>query len=127
MSQLVKAITASDTGSRKFVQNEFSPLFNDVFNRKELIDTTFTSEGFVAKIYKIGVTMGAQVMVDDTEIIGDQSALEHAIERTKMNVVEACFGEFRQDFLRINNALYDRDFQKARSLLTEFEKRMFEV
>ena len=127
MSQLVKAITAEDTGSRKFVQNEFSPLFTDVFSRRELIEDTFTSQGFVAKIYKIGITLGNQVMVNEADVIGDDSALELAIGRTKQGVIEACFGEFRQDFLQINNALYDRDFQKARALLTAFERKMFEV
>lgn len=126
MSQLVKAITAVDTGQRKQITDSFSPLFNDVFSRKELLEDSYHNPAFVAKLYKIGITLGAQAIVNEADTINDVDALSLAIERTKRSVIEAVFGEFRQDFLQINNALYDRDFQKARSLLTVFEQKMFE-
>ena len=127
MSQLVKAITAVDTGQRKQITDSFSPLFNDVFLRKELLEDSYHNPAFVAKLYKIGITLGAQAIVNEADTINDVDALSLAIERTKRSVIEAVFGEFRQDFLQINNALYDRDFQKARSLLTVFEQKMFEA
>lgn len=127
MSQLVRAITATDTGDRKQIRDSFSPLFNDVFNRKESIQDTFSDPVHIGKIYKIGITIGTQSVVGDIDAFNDDDALELAIDRARKSVIEACFGEFRQDFLQINNALYDRDFQKARSLLTVFEKRMFEA
>lgn len=126
MSQLVKAITASDTGNRKVLSNSFSPLFQDVFQIKSEIHDLH-DYGRVAKVYKIGVTISSQVMVDDLDQINDVSALGDAIERTKLQVIEAIFGEFRHDFMMIERALYDRDFQKARDNLRVLEEKMFGV
>lgn len=124
MSQVVKAIMAHDTGERKVFSEGFSPLFQDVFTSKSTIqDLRGLDE--VAKEYRIGVTIGSQTFVSDLEMIGDESALSEAIKRTKRQVVEAIFGEFRTDFMMIERALYDRDFQKARSYLTQFENKMF--
>ena len=124
MSQVVKAITAHDTGERKTFHNPFSPLFQDVFDIKSEVQE-FRYNPDVAKAYKIGVTVGSQVWVNDLESTVNENALTEAINRTKRQVIEAIFGEFRHDFMMIERALYDRDFQKARSYLTEFEKKMF--
>lgn len=129
MSQIVNAIMATDTGERKLIkEGKFSPLFQDVFERKEHLSEGFDSNGFIAKMYKIGVTLGNQVTVSEINALhlGDY-VLEEAIVRTKLAVIEAIFGEFREDFYRIEGALYDRDFQKARTLLTSFQRKMYEV
>ena len=128
MSQIVKAIAAIDTGQRKvFDEKKFTPLFQDVFESKmqvsEVRDVSLTT----AKLFKIGVTLGQSAMVTELEQLGSDDALSEAIYRTKRSVIEAVFGEFREDFMRIQNALYDRDFQKARTLLVAFENKMFEV
>ena len=123
MSQLVKAITATDTGSRK-INQEFSPLFVDVFDKTEKIHE-LRSPIELGKIYEIGVTLGAKTIVSESDYLHDKDGLSVAIERTKQSIIEACFGEFREDFYRIQNAIYDRDFQKARSLLIEFQDKMF--
>ena len=127
MSQLVKAITATDTGARKYIKDQFSPLFQDVFSRKEDVAEVRDDLGSVAKVYRIGVTMGAQVMVSDMDYLANENALSESIDRTKRQVIEACFGEFREDFYQLEAAIYDRDFQKARSLLTNFQRKMYEV
>lgn len=129
MSQLVKAVMASDTGHRKMLQqNSFSPLFQDVFSRKEHIEEVRDASFSDAKMYKIGVTLGSVIAVSELDAVrqGDD-VLHEAILRTRREIVEAVFGEFRQDFMLLNRAIYDRDFQKARSLLTEFERKMYEV
>ena len=124
MSQVVKAITAQDTGERKVFQG-FSPLFQDVFSAKSEIQEKFAGAGDVALGYRIGVTLGSQVWVSELEALGNESALSEAVDRTKHQVIEAIFGEFRTDFMMIERALYDRDFQKARSYLTQLENKMF--
>jgi hypothetical protein len=124
MSQVVKAITAQDTGERKVFHDSFSPLFQDVFNIKsEIQEFKYLSD--VAKAYRIGVTLGAQVYVEDLEMIANENALTNAIDLTKRQVIEAIFGEFRQDFMMVERALYDRDFQKAREYLRVFEDKMY--
>jgi hypothetical protein len=124
MSQVVKAITAQDTGERKVFHDSFSPLFQDVFNIKSEIQE-FKHLSGVAKAYRIGVTLGAQVYVEDLEMIANENALTNAIDLTKRQVIEAIFGEFRQDFMMVERALYDRDFQKAREYLRVFEDKMY--
>lgn len=122
MSQLVKAITATDTGNRKVLES-FSPLFQDVFSAKETIQELRHEE--VAKIYRIGVTIGAQCMVAQSMCDSYENALSESINRTKRNVIEAIFGEFRGDMMRLENAIYDRDFAKAKELLRILENKMF--
>jgi hypothetical protein len=121
MSQVVKAITAVDLKERKVLQDHFSPLFLDVFKPISHIETTHDVNHVVAKVYKIGVTIGSQVMVTEHQ----QDTLQFAIERTQKQVIEAIFGEFRTNMMQIERALYDRDFNKARDELRKLEQTMF--
>jgi hypothetical protein len=124
MSQLVKAITTQDTGERTVFEG-FSPLFKDVFSAKSDTLEKYSGADGVAKAYRISVTLGSQVWVSELETLGNEDALSEAVARTKRQVIEAIFGEFRTDFMMIERALYDRDFQNARSCLTQFENKMF--
>jgi len=124
MSQVVKAITAVETNERRIIDGLFSPLFHDVFNVKSHIQqdpATYLTQ------YKIGVTIGSSVFVEEdfSDTNKNEIALEESINRTKRQVVEAIFGEFRHDFLLIEKALYDRDFLKARDYLAKFQDKMF--
>jgi hypothetical protein len=125
MSQLVKAIAAHDTGNRKALEGKFSPLFQDVFEKKEHITEVRDAYYEVAKLYKIGITLGQTCMVTELDQLQGEDVITMAIERTKKSIIEAIFGEFREDFMRLNTALYDRDFAKARTLLNQFENKMF--
>lgn len=124
MSQVVKAITAEDTGNRKLIDS-FSPLFQDVFNVKETIQEVRYEE--VAKVYRIGVTIGNQCMVTESMQAGHEDSLTEAINRTKRGVIEAIFGEFRGDIMHLETAIYNRDFAKAKELLRVLEHKMFEA
>lgn len=124
MSQVVKAITAEDTSNRKLIDS-FSPLFQDVFSVKETIQELHHNE--IAKIYRIGVTIGAQCMVTDSMQNAHEDSLTEAINRTKRSVVEAIFGEFRGDIMHLETAIYNRDFAKAKELLRVLEHKMFQV
>lgn len=122
MSNLVKAIAASDTGERRAVPIK-SKLFQDVFSMREDIGETYQHE--VAKIYKIGVTLGSTCMVTELESMKNYLALTHAIDRTKQQVIESVFGEFRQDFRTIEKLLYDYDFEGAATALRAMEQKMY--
>jgi hypothetical protein len=124
MSQVVKAITAEDTGNRKLIDS-FSPLFQDVFSVKETIQELRHEE--VAKVYRIGVTLGAQCMVTESMRDANEDSLTEAINRTKRSVIEAIFGEFRGDIMHLETAIYNRDFAKAKELLRVLESKMFGV
>lgn len=124
MSNLVKAIAATDTGDRKLIKQKTSRLFQDVFDVKE-ITQKFGPDSSVAKMYKIGVTLGNTCVVTETEYLGDENALGEAIKRTKQQVIEAVFGEFRQDFRLIERHLYNYEFEEAATALRRMEDKMF--
>jgi hypothetical protein len=127
MSQVVRAIEAHDTGERKIIKESFSTLFQDVFNIKSHIQELNGTES-VATQYRISVTIGSQVSVSDLDLLQEGSdALQEAVHRTKRQVIEAIFGEFRQDLMLTERALYDRNFQKARDHLRILEQKMFGI
>ena len=127
MSQVVRAIEAHDTGNRKLIKESFSNLFQDVFNVKSQI-RDFQVDAEVAKEYRISVTIGSQVHVSELDLLQEGGdALQEAIHRTKRHVIEAIYGEFRQDLMLAERALYDRDFQKARDYLRILEQKMFGI
>lgn len=130
MSQLVKAITATDTGNVRRISDSFSPLFNDLVSITSKIkeSTSFFTPHEICKEYVIGVEIKDSVLIADnlSHCNQSQDAIEAAIRMSKLKIIEAIFGEFRQDFYRIQTALNQRDHAKASSLLVEFEKKMYE-
>lgn len=123
MSNVVKAIMAVDTGERS-IKPERSKLFTDMFSMKEDIADVHDSYGILKK-YRIGVTVGNQCVVTEESAIKDPHALHHAIQRTKEQVIEAIFGEFRQDFRIIERHLYEYEFEQAATALRAMEMKMY--
>ena len=121
MSQVVNAIMA-DKGNRHRLKQ--TKLFQDVFSVREDIAEV---QAMTQTQYRIGVTLGSQCWVDNIEKIKSDNALELAVQRTKRQVIEAIFGEFRIDFRNIERAMYDSDIETARVMLHEMEKKMFDV
>lgn len=126
MSQVVKAIVATDTGDRKIIAKGLSPLFTDVFQTKSEWHEVRDDTHQVSKVYRIGVKIGAQTMVTDYEYLKDVDVLSEAVKRTKRQVIEGIFGEFRPHIRRIEKAIYDHNPEEAGRLLHEMEHVMFE-
>jgi hypothetical protein len=126
MSQIAKAIVATDTGERKFIPNKLSPLFTDVFSSKSEVSETYSTDGTVGIKYRIGTKIGADCIVTDYDNMQSDNALQHAINRTKRQVIEGIFGEFRPHFRRIEKAIYDHNMEEAGRLLYQMEYQMFE-
>lgn len=124
MSNIIKAILATDTGERRQIPVK-SRFFQDVFSMKEEISDTYDASMYAAKVYKIGVTLGNTCLVTELEHLKNAHALEFAIERTKKQVIEAIFGEFRQDFRAIERLIYDYDFEGAATALRAMEEKMY--
>ena len=125
MSQVAKAIVATDTGERKLVTKGLSPLFTDVFASKSEVSEVQDIEGVGIK-YRIGVRIGSDCLVSSYERFNNDDALKNAIVRTKRQVIEGIFGEFRPDFRRIEKAIYNHNMEEAGRLLHEMEYKMFE-
>ena len=121
MSKVVNAIMATKDDRRRLKQTK---LFQDVFAVREDIQTV----NYGTEIqYRIGVTLGAQCWVDELEKIKNDDAVGMAVQRTKRQVIEAIFGEFRTDFRSIERALYDSNIEEARLMFHALEEKMFEV
>jgi hypothetical protein len=121
MSKVVNAIMAT---KNDHVRHKPSTLFRDVFSVREDIKTVPIE---LEIQYRIGVTIGSQCWVSELEQLKHENALELAVQRTKRQVIEAIFGEFREDFRNIERALYDSDIENARIMLHKMEDKMFEV
>ena len=121
MSKVVNAIMAVKEDRCRIKQTK---LFQDVFAVREDIRTL--NPGTEIQ-YRIGVTIGSQCWVSEMEQLQNDNALVMAVERTKRQVIEAIFGEFRADFRNIERALYDSDIETARVMFHALEDRMFEV
>ena len=126
MSQVAKAIVATDTGKRKVIPKGISPLFTDVFSAKSEISETYSALDGVGILYRIGTKIGADCIVTDYERMKSDNSLQHAINRTKRQVIEGIFGEFRPHIRRIEKAIYDYNYEEAGRLLHEMERVMFE-
>lgn len=126
MSRVAKAIIATDTGERKFIPKGLSPLFTDVFSAKSEISETHSTVGGVGIKYRIGTRIGADCIVTEYDRLESDNALQHAINRTKRQVIEGIFGEFRPHIRRIEKAIYDHNYEEAGRLLHDMERVMFE-
>lgn len=124
MSQLAKAVLAHDTGRRQFLDGEnFSPLFRDLYDAKESVTEHRAFQ--IGKEYRIDVRLGNSCFVNELDDMGYDSCLTEAIHHTRKQIVEAVFGEFREDFLRIRQALWNNNRNEAAKLLAEFEHKMY--
>ena len=126
MSQVAKAIVAVDSGERKFVSKGFSPLFTDVFAVRSDVTEVQSMEDGVGIMYRIGTKIGSDCLVTSFERLTNEEALKEAIIRTKRQVIEGIFGEFRPHFRRIEKAIYDHKMEEAGKLLYQMENQMFE-
>jgi hypothetical protein len=124
MSKIVTAIMATKGDRNRIYRPGRSQLFQDVFSAREDIQT---DPAYVQTQYRIGVMLGAECWITETEKLRNEDAVELAIQRTKRQVIEAIFGEFRVDFRNIERAIYDNNMENAGVLLHAMEKKMFEV
>ena len=75
--------------------------------------------------YRIGITIESDCFVSDLDKLQNDRALHEAIQRTKQQVIEAIFGEFRQDFRIIERLLYNYEFEEAATAVRVMEQKMF--
>jgi len=123
MSKVVNEIMAVRGDKVRLKQTK---LFQDVFSVREDIQEVMVMAGTEIQ-YRIGVTLGSQCWVDELEQLKSDNAVINAIERTKRQVIEAIFGEFREDFRNIERSLYDSNVEEARVQLHAMEDKMFQV
>ena len=121
MSQLAKAVQYVDTQDRVIINKGFSPLFKDIVGVKSHSSRDYS----VGHKYRIGVNLEVTATIPEIDLINGK--LDAAVQRVKQQIVEAVFGEFRQDFERIHMALNDYDVETARVRLYDLQEKMYGV
>lgn len=120
MSQLVKAVQYVDTKDRVIINQGFSRLFQDLIEVK-----SYSKSDVVGHKYRIGVKIEATATIPESDILIDQ--VDKTIDRVKRQIVEAVFGEFRQDFERIHMTLNNYDVETARLIVIELQEKMYGI
>lgn len=121
MSQLVKAVQYVDTKDRVIINQGFSPLFKDIVEIKSYSH----QDCLIGHKYRIGVKIEATATIPESDILGDR--VSETVNRVKQQIVEAVFGEFRQDFERVHMALNNYDVETARLMLIELREKMYGI
>lgn len=123
MSQLAKALQAVDSGDRVLLRVKFSPLFSDTVS----IKAESLNDPMVGLRYKVGCKIEASCVVTPYSGLQFGERIEKSTNQVKRQIIEAVFGEFRSDIMRIRAALNDYDVDSARDLLDYLERNMFNV
>lgn len=115
MSKLGQYLRADETGRRKLGHVQFNTVIvSEKVSEIKPIDLS------VYKEYRICV---------EFRVLGHASSakeLSRLIEHSKKQIIHEVFGEFIRPMHMLRNALYNMDFDAARSILDELEKEMFE-
>ena len=119
MSQLVKAVQYVDTKDRVIINQGFSPLFTDLVEVKSYSH----QDCLIGHKYRIGVKIEATATIPESKILSNH--LDEAVDRVKRQIIEAVFGEFRQDFERVHMALNNYDVETARLMLIELQGKLY--
>jgi hypothetical protein len=117
MSELSKQIKAVQTNVRKPI---CSPLQSYLSVESEYTPSSLSSIGTV---YKLGVILETSIIIQEGP--HHASKLNIALEETKRSIIQAVFGEFREDLHNIRNLAYNFDFDGVLDVVRKLESRMF--
>ena len=70
----------------------------------------------------VGVKLGVSAAINRRSMANN----EFIVREMKMKIIEQLFGEFREDFMKVNSCLFERDIEGAMKTLSEFRTKMFE-
>ncbi len=116
MSKLAEMIQAAQTNARRCVMTPIASFTSSVNEPPAL-----TSQ--VHYVYSLKAEFGCNATVQ----YGAKSDLDAKLKLVRRQVVEAIFGEFREDIYAIQRAFINYDADKAVELVGAMYKRMFDV
>jgi hypothetical protein len=120
MSKLSDAVKHNNKKSYK-PQTEF---FNSVVKVNEVIETITPTQ---AILYKIEARIGREILIQDNLASkNEQDMLEEAVKKVKRQVIEAVFGEFREDIYLVYQSLWEWNCREAEDRLRKLEQKMFD-
>ena len=118
MSKLSENLKAYPTGNR-YVQ---TPTLNCVSFKT----TSYETLPWQVE-YSLECKIGSTFVVQPGNSLHDTAvSVQSALYRCKRQILEEIFGEFRQDLYNLDVALYNQDYEKAKTLLDGVIKNMFD-
>lgn len=120
MSRIARAVYAKETGNKRYVEE--SKIFSNIFKKEESITESYMNP-LIQKQYRITVKLEKDAWVNSTDT---EWKLSESIHETKKMIIEAVFGEFREDLMLLRESILNRDQDAALRQLYELDKRMFE-
>lgn len=120
MSRIARAVYAKETGNKRYVEE--SKIFSNIFKKEESITESYMNP-LIEKQYRITVKLEKDAWVNSTDT---EWKLSESIHETKKMIIEAVFGEFREDLMLLRESILNRDQDAALRQLYELDKRMFE-
>jgi len=113
MSKLANLIEARQTGKIKVIPAKFSPITNVV---EETVHVDFGC--------KMGYRLGVVFEVKGFANIDDGAEIQQMKDMCKRQILHEVFSEFQPMLRRIERALYELDFDEAKSALAELDNEM---
>lgn len=114
MSRITDEIKAHQFDKRVNIEGSYSDLCK--------IDSAhWTIDYSYGWMYRIGVNLENRVVIKD----GDNH--DYYLHKTRRDVAEFIFGEFREHIRILNKALYNRDYDKALEASDKIYDTMFNV
>lgn len=118
MSKFAQQLTAKDTGNRKLISSMMSGS-----SVKENPNEILT-----AKVYEIGVKFGINLAIPSDDLArktNENEIFNESVAAARKAIVEEVFGEFRGPISELRVAIYERDFARAKYILSNLEHQMF--
>lgn len=116
MSNIAKLITANV--SRPTEHKYDIPKFNYA----DVSERSIKVQNYIK--YDIEVKLGAQVYIDDLSL-NEVNVIDRAVFNVRRAVIEEIFGEFRPLLNELSVEIYNRDFDKIKSLINSLYNKMF--
>lgn len=115
MSQVSLALSMPGRDWRRYT----TPLFSEV----TAVNAEFGRSPPDRILYTLAMTLKCVATIDEKNFCkGDRPTI---IQDARTCILEALFGEFREYFHRIRQALYHNDYYDAHKLINDFENQMF--
>lgn len=115
MSKLAEMIQAAQTNERRHV---FTPLI-DIRSEVHPVNRARPDH----YIYELKAAFGCNVTIK----FGDHGEADHKLKMIRRQVIEAVFGEFRENLHEIQRALANYDCAAATEAVKDLYDRMFDV
>lgn len=118
MSRLARTIEAVQTKNREY---KIPPLIH--VTTENFIQPNHFKSDYILQEYRVEARFGMRMLSE----LGNDITHTHKLRQCKRQIVEAVFGEFREDFIAMFKALSEQNLDEAYNTLEKFHDKMYGV